>query len=137
HRAARLLRLPGRPGAPHPCVRRAPRGRHHRPPLRPDPPELTDPLRLSEPPRLSEPRRGAPMAGRPLPGPVRRPLPGPARRGRAALVGGVLAGVLALVLAACTPGSQNARAPAPGGARAVRTDIAALGPVTLTIWDQE
>ena len=66
-----------------------------------------------------------------------RTFPGPSRRARAALVTGVLVGVLALVLAACTPGSRNAGQPAPGGDRAVRTDIAALGPVTLTVWDQE
>jgi len=38
HRAARPLRLPRRPGAPHPRVRRAARGRHHRPT-----PDLTRP----------------------------------------------------------------------------------------------
>ena len=47
-----------------------------------------------------------------------------------------LIGVLGLLAAACTPGSENAAAPPPTD-RAVQTDIAALGPVTLTVWDQE
>lgn len=47
-----------------------------------------------------------------------------------------LAGALGLLAAACTPGSENAAAPPPTD-RAVQTDIAALGPVTLTVWDQE
>ncbi|MGW0811560.1 extracellular solute-binding protein [Nonomuraea sp. NPDC002799] len=45
----------------------------------------------------------------------------------------------ALVLAACAPGSSApppAATPQPG-ASAVRTDAAALGDVTLTVWDQE
>ncbi|GAA0898546.1 extracellular solute-binding protein [Pseudonocardia zijingensis] len=46
-----------------------------------------------------------------------------------------LAGAVAL-LTACTPGSENTGAPPPAG-REVQTDIAALGPVTLTVWDQE
>ncbi|MEJ3654213.1 extracellular solute-binding protein [Actinomycetes bacterium KLBMP 9759] len=44
--------------------------------------------------------------------------------------------LLAVLLAACTPGSENVGAPPPAD-RSVRTDIAALGPVTLTVWDQE
>jgi raffinose/stachyose/melibiose transport system substrate-binding protein len=47
-----------------------------------------------------------------------------------------LVGALALLSAACTPGSENAAAPPPTD-RAVQTDVAALGPVTLTVWDQE
>lgn len=47
-----------------------------------------------------------------------------------------LVGALGLLAAACTPGSENAAAPPPTD-RAVQTDIAALGPVTLTVWDQE
>jgi raffinose/stachyose/melibiose transport system substrate-binding protein len=47
-----------------------------------------------------------------------------------------LVGALGLLAAACTPGSENAAAPPPAD-RAVQTDIAALGPVTLTVWDQE
>ncbi|OLS96268.1 sugar ABC transporter substrate-binding protein [Pseudonocardia sp. CNS-004] len=47
-----------------------------------------------------------------------------------------LAGALGLLAAACTPGAENAAAPPPTD-RAVQTDIAALGPVTLTVWDQE
>jgi raffinose/stachyose/melibiose transport system substrate-binding protein len=47
-----------------------------------------------------------------------------------------LVGALGLLAAACTPGSENAGAPPPAD-RAVQTDIAALGPVTLTVWDQE
>jgi raffinose/stachyose/melibiose transport system substrate-binding protein len=39
------------------------------------------------------------------------------------------------VLAACAPGSTNQPAPQPAGD--VKTDVAALGQVTLTIWDQE
>ncbi len=56
-------------------------------------------------------------------------------RFRASAVAAIV-GVLALFSAACTPGSENAAAPPPTD-RAVRTDIAALGPVTLTVWDQE
>ncbi|WP_232662085.1 extracellular solute-binding protein [Pseudonocardia sp. TRM90224] len=44
--------------------------------------------------------------------------------------------LLAVLLAACTPGSENVGAPPPAD-RTVQTDIAALGPVTLTVWDQE
>jgi raffinose/stachyose/melibiose transport system substrate-binding protein len=40
-----------------------------------------------------------------------------------------------LALAACAPGSNNRPADQP--AAAVRTDVAALGDVTLTVWDQE
>jgi len=47
-----------------------------------------------------------------------------------------LAGALGLLAAACTPGSENAAAPPPTE-REVQTDIASLGPVTLTVWDQE
>jgi raffinose/stachyose/melibiose transport system substrate-binding protein len=47
-----------------------------------------------------------------------------------------LLGALGLLAAGCTPGSENAAAPPPTE-RAVQTDIAALGPVTLTVWDQE
>ncbi len=57
----------------------------------------------------------------------------PARIRRAAVA--ALAGALGL-LTACTPGAENAAAPPPTD-RAVQTDIAALGPVTLTVWDQE
>ncbi|TWF76076.1 carbohydrate ABC transporter substrate-binding protein (CUT1 family) [Pseudonocardia hierapolitana] len=57
----------------------------------------------------------------------------PARTRRAAVA--ALVGALGL-LAACTPGSENAAAPPPTD-RAVQTDIASLGPVTLTVWDQE
>jgi raffinose/stachyose/melibiose transport system substrate-binding protein len=63
--------------------------------------------------------------------------PVPASAARARAFGGVLAVVLALLVAACTPGSQNAGQAPPAGDRAVRTDIAALGPITLTVWDQE
>lgn len=55
------------------------------------------------------------------------------RRGR----GAVLGAVLAFLLAACAPGSQNVGRPAPDADRTVRSDIAAFGPVTLTVWDQE
>jgi raffinose/stachyose/melibiose transport system substrate-binding protein len=58
----------------------------------------------------------------------------PPRTRRAAVA--ALAGALALLAAGCTPGSENAGAP-PTPDRAVQTDIAALGPVTLTVWDQE
>ncbi|GAA2408365.1 extracellular solute-binding protein [Nonomuraea africana] len=49
------------------------------------------------------------------------------------------AGVVALAAAACAPGSSAppAGSPAQPSASAVRTDAAALGNVTLTIWDQE
>lgn len=40
-----------------------------------------------------------------------------------------------LVLAACAPGSTNTPTTQPTGA--VKTDVAALGQVTLTVWDQE
>ncbi|MEV4318302.1 extracellular solute-binding protein [Actinocrispum sp. NPDC049592] len=40
-----------------------------------------------------------------------------------------------LALAACTPGSDNRPAQQPAGD--VKTDVAAMGQVTLTIWDQE
>ncbi|GAA5151066.1 extracellular solute-binding protein [Pseudonocardia eucalypti] len=49
----------------------------------------------------------------------------------------VLAGLCALLVAACAPGAQNAQRPAQDADRPVRTDVAALGPVTLTVWDQE
>jgi raffinose/stachyose/melibiose transport system substrate-binding protein len=58
----------------------------------------------------------------------------PPRTRRAAVA--ALVGALGLLAAACTPGSENAGAPPPAD-RAVQTDIAALGPVTLTVWDQE
>lgn len=58
----------------------------------------------------------------------------PARTCRVAVA--ALVGALGLFAAACTPGSENAAAPPPTD-RAVQTDIAALGPVTLTVWDQE
>jgi raffinose/stachyose/melibiose transport system substrate-binding protein len=58
----------------------------------------------------------------------------PSRTRRAPAVVAALLG--ALLAAACTPGSENAAAPPPTD-RAVQTDIAALGPVTLTVWDQE
>jgi raffinose/stachyose/melibiose transport system substrate-binding protein len=58
----------------------------------------------------------------------------PQRTRRAAVA--MLVGALGLLGAACTPGSENAGAPPPAD-RAVQTDIAALGPVTLTVWDQE
>ncbi|HYH30652.1 MAG TPA: extracellular solute-binding protein [Pseudonocardia sp.] len=48
-----------------------------------------------------------------------------------------LVGALALLVAACTPGSENAGGAPPPTEREVQTDIAALGPVTLTVWDQE
>ena len=57
----------------------------------------------------------------------------PVRTRRAVVA--ALVGALGL-LAGCTPGSENAAAPPPTD-RAVQTDIAALGPVTLTVWDQE
>jgi raffinose/stachyose/melibiose transport system substrate-binding protein len=47
-----------------------------------------------------------------------------------------LLGALGLLAAGCTPGSDNTAVPPPTD-RAVQTDIAALGPVTLTVWDQE
>ncbi|MCG5217974.1 extracellular solute-binding protein [Streptosporangium soli] len=49
------------------------------------------------------------------------------------------AGLVALAAAACAPGSSAppAAPPARPEASAVRTDAAALGDVTLTIWDQE
>ncbi|MET9338739.1 extracellular solute-binding protein [Nonomuraea sp. NPDC003804] len=53
---------------------------------------------------------------------------------RAVLAAG--AAVLALTVAACAPGSSAPPAPAQP-ASTVRTDAAALGPVTLTVWDQE
>jgi raffinose/stachyose/melibiose transport system substrate-binding protein len=46
-----------------------------------------------------------------------------------------LAAAATLLLAACAPGSNNQPAPQPAGD--VRTDAAALGQVTLTVWDQE
>jgi raffinose/stachyose/melibiose transport system substrate-binding protein len=58
----------------------------------------------------------------------------PSRIRRAPAVVATLLG--ALLATACTPGSENAAAPPPTD-RAVQTDIAALGPVTLTVWDQE
>ncbi|OZM83482.1 extracellular solute-binding protein [Pseudonocardia sp. MH-G8] len=58
----------------------------------------------------------------------------PPRIRRAPAVVATLLG--ALLAAGCTPGSENAAAPPPTD-RAVQTDIAALGPVTLTVWDQE
>jgi raffinose/stachyose/melibiose transport system substrate-binding protein len=58
----------------------------------------------------------------------------PARTRRAAVA--ALVGALGLLAAACTPGSENAAAPPPTD-RAVQTDVASLGPVTLTVWDQE
>jgi raffinose/stachyose/melibiose transport system substrate-binding protein len=49
------------------------------------------------------------------------------------LIAGLCAAVL--VLAGCAPGSTNQPAQPPAGD--VKTDVAALGQVTLTIWDQE
>ncbi|WP_326823217.1 extracellular solute-binding protein [Streptosporangium sp. NBC_01756] len=51
----------------------------------------------------------------------------------------IAAGLVALAASACAPGSAAppAASPAQPGASAVRTDAAALGNVTLTIWDQE
>ncbi|RZQ64010.1 extracellular solute-binding protein [Amycolatopsis suaedae] len=43
----------------------------------------------------------------------------------------------ALLLAACTPGGGSSDRPAERPAGEVRTDVAAMGQVTLTIWDQE
>ncbi|PRX99633.1 ABC transporter substrate-binding protein [Allonocardiopsis opalescens] len=64
----------------------------------------------------------------------RRPILG--RAGRASAAGA--AGLLALALAACTPGAGN---DAGGGdaspAVDVNTDVASLGEVELTVWDQE
>ncbi|WP_219412659.1 extracellular solute-binding protein [Pseudonocardia nigra] len=63
----------------------------------------------------------------------------PSRSSRARRAPGVVALVAALGLlaAACTPGSENAGAPPADADRAVQTDVAALGEVTLTVWDQE
>lgn len=49
------------------------------------------------------------------------------------------AGLLAVGVAACAPGSSAppAASPTQPAASAVRTDAAALGDVTLTVWDQE
>jgi raffinose/stachyose/melibiose transport system substrate-binding protein len=65
-----------------------------------------------------------------------RPTPAP-NRFRAPAVVAALVGALALCTAACTPGSESAGNPPPTADRAVQTDVAALGPVTLTVWDQE
>jgi raffinose/stachyose/melibiose transport system substrate-binding protein len=61
----------------------------------------------------------------------------PPRIRRAPAAVAALVGALGLLAAACTPGSENAGDPPPSADRAVQTDIAALGPVTLTVWDQE
>ena len=59
-------------------------------------------------------------------------------RGRRSLAV-LAAGVVALGAGACAPGSSAPPAPpaTQQSASAVRTDAAALGNVTLTIWDQE
>ncbi|MFE3448269.1 extracellular solute-binding protein [Nonomuraea sp. NPDC059194] len=51
----------------------------------------------------------------------------------------LVAALVALAAAACAPGSSPppAASPAQPSAAAVKTDAAALGEVTLTIWDQE
>ncbi|MCK2215972.1 extracellular solute-binding protein [Actinomadura sp. ATCC 31491] len=61
---------------------------------------------------------------------TRRPRRAPATAATALLAA-------ALVLTACAPGSTAPPAPVTSAPAAVRTDAAALGDVTLTVWDQE
>ncbi|MBC7724214.1 MAG: extracellular solute-binding protein [Burkholderiaceae bacterium] len=51
--------------------------------------------------------------------------------------GVVSAAVLALVLAGCTPGSGAAPQASLDPNRTIETDVAAMGELTLTVWDQE
>jgi raffinose/stachyose/melibiose transport system substrate-binding protein len=64
------------------------------------------------------------------------PAPASARRLATALTA-LLVALFAALLGACAPGSPNAGQAPAGADRPVRTDIDALGPVTLTVWDQE
>ncbi|MEV4551894.1 extracellular solute-binding protein [Nonomuraea wenchangensis] len=61
--------------------------------------------------------------------------PSTRRTGRTPAI--ALLAAAALALTACAPGSSAPPAPASQAPSAVRTDAAALGDVTLTVWDQE
>lgn len=59
------------------------------------------------------------------------------KRARSTVLAGLTAGAVALATA-CAPGSDTAdRSSEPSADSEVSTDIAALGEITLTIWDQE
>lgn len=51
--------------------------------------------------------------------------------------GTLIAAALALTLAACTPGSEAPAPSAPATGAAINKDVASMGDVTLTVWDQE
>ncbi|NKG20551.1 ABC transporter substrate-binding protein [Paeniglutamicibacter terrestris] len=51
--------------------------------------------------------------------------------------GTLIAAALALTLAACTPGSDAPAPSAPATGAAINKDVASMGDVTLTVWDQE
>jgi ABC-type glycerol-3-phosphate transport system substrate-binding protein len=51
--------------------------------------------------------------------------------------GTLIAAALALTLAACTPGSEAPAPSAPATGSAINKDVASMGDVTLTVWDQE
>ncbi len=61
--------------------------------------------------------------------------PSTRRTGRTPAI--ALLAAAALALTACAPGSSAPPAPASQAPSAVRTDAAALGDITLTVWDQE
>lgn len=67
--------------------------------------------------------------------PVARPTASPAAL-LASVPAALLAAVLAVTTAGCAPGAKPAP-PATKAPSAVKTDPAALGKVTLTVWDQE
>ncbi|WP_098406282.1 ABC transporter substrate-binding protein [Paramicrobacterium agarici] len=48
-----------------------------------------------------------------------------------------IAAATALMLTACTPGSNNANPSDESTDRTVKTDVSAMGDLTLTVWDQE
>jgi raffinose/stachyose/melibiose transport system substrate-binding protein len=77
------------------------------------------------------------MLGRPAPASARRRLATPPAARFTALLSALLTALFAVLLGACAPGSPNAGQAPAGADRPVRTDIGALGPVTLTVWDQE
>ncbi|EMQ99835.1 ABC transporter substrate-binding protein [Paeniglutamicibacter gangotriensis] len=58
-------------------------------------------------------------------------------RGKTRTLALAAAAVLALSLSACTPGSEAPAPSAPQTGAIVNTDVASMGEVTLTIWDQE
>lgn len=59
------------------------------------------------------------------------------RKNKSLAAGIAAATLVAMALAGCTPGSGTAAPSSPAAGRTVQTDVAAMGPLTLTVWDQE